>query len=51
MPDRHGPSRAATPGPPARDPPPEVLKEFDKDGDGKLTDEEREAAMATPARP
>jgi Ca2+-binding EF-hand superfamily protein len=39
-----GPRRGGPGGPGNRQTPPEVLKEFDKDGDGKLNDEEAQAA-------
>jgi len=41
-----GKAEDAPKGPPMHKLPPEVIKEFDKDGDGKLNEEERAAAKA-----
>lgn len=42
-----GPQRPNRPNRPQGPPPPELVKEFDKDGDGKLSEEERKAMRET----
>ena len=43
LPDRFRPRRSEAPETPQGPPPPELVKKFDKDGDGKLSEDERKA--------